>query len=262
MKERLDSLLVKKGLVRTRSQAQQLIKEGVVKVNSEVIQKPSFKANEGDDIVISKDHLWVGRGAEKLASAHRSFNFSFDGKIVGDMGASTGGFVEYSLFHGAKKVFAVDVGHDQLALSLREDPRVINLEGTNIKDGLDLEEDCDLVVVDLSFISLKLVLSSIISCLRSGGELIVLVKPQFEVGKQSIGKNGIVKDRSAILSALESIYDEFKKLDCFIVDVTACEVVGKTGNQEYFYHCVYEVSSESYSAPEFQKNELVNILAK
>jgi 23S rRNA (cytidine1920-2'-O)/16S rRNA (cytidine1409-2'-O)-methyltransferase len=260
MKERLDSLIVKKNMIRTRSQAQQLIKEGVVRVNGKVVNKPSFKADETDDVTIEKERLWVGRGAEKLASAHKSFKFSFEDKVVGDMGASTGGFVEYSLYHRAKKVFAVDVGHDQLDPSLREDPRVINLEGINIKEGLDLGELCDLIVVDLSFISLKLVLSPIVNCIRPEGELIVLVKPQFEVGKKAIGKNGIVKDRDAILASLETIYDEFKSLNCFIVNVTACEVVGKTGNQEYFFHCIYEVNPERYSAPEFHKKSLADTL--
>lgn len=260
MKERLDSLLVTKNLVKTRSQAQQLIKEGVVKVNGEVITKSSFKASVDDELLVEKEHQWVGRGADKLAGAFEDFNFSFEGKVVGDMGASTGGFVEFALLHGAKKVFAVDVGHDQLAEVLRQDPRVINKEGTNIKEGLSLEELCDLLVVDLSFISLTLVLEPMISTLKNGGEMVVLVKPQFEVGKSGLGKNGIVKDKKITLAALERIYDEFIKNNCKVVAVAPCRVIGKTGNQEYFFHCIYEGDGEGYSRTSFEREELKKII--
>lgn len=253
MKQRLDSLLVTRNLVRTRSQAQQFIKEGVVKVNGNIVSKPSMKVGEDDELVIEKDHQWVGRGAEKLAGAYEDFSFSLENKVVGDMGASTGGFVEFALLKGAKKVFAVDVGHDQLAPSLRDDDRVINLEGTNIKEGLSLEELCDVIVVDLSFISLKLVLDQIVSCARPAGDLVVLVKPQFEVGKQKLGKNGLVKDKKAALHCLEEIYEEFLKRSCRIIGVAPCRVIGKTGNQEYFFHCIYEGNEESYSAQGQQK---------
>lgn len=253
MKQRLDSLLVAKNLVRTRSQAQQFIKEGVVKVNGEIVSKASMKVGNEDELSIEKDHQWVGRGAEKLAGAFKDFNFSIENKVVGDMGASTGGFVEFALLKGAKKVFAVDVGHDQLAESLRENEQVVNMEGINIKEGLELDELCDLIVVDLSFISLKLVIDPILSVTKPGGELVVLVKPQFEVGKQKIGKNGLVKDKAATLQSLEEIYGEFTKRNCLVVSVAPCRVIGKTGNQEYFFHCIYEGEDESYSAPEDQR---------
>lgn len=246
-KERLDGQLVKIGLVSSRSQAQQLIKEGVVTVNGQVVSKASSKVGEGDEIAVNKDNLWVGRGAEKMAGAFEDFGFSFENKVVGDMGASTGGFVQFALYNGAKKVYAVDVGTDQLAKELIEDPRVINMEGTNIKDGLSLEEKCDLVVVDLSFISLNLVLKPIVSCLKEKGELVILVKPQFEVGREAIGKKGIVKDKSAVLHALEKTYDFLFELNSPVVKVAPCRIKGKTGNQEYFFYCIYDSSSPSYS---------------
>jgi 23S rRNA (cytidine1920-2'-O)/16S rRNA (cytidine1409-2'-O)-methyltransferase len=239
MKERLDQMLIQKNLAPTRSQAQLLIKEGVVFLNGQQVTKASLKCSELDTIEVHKDHLWVGRGAEKLAGAYDDFSLSFEEKVIGDMGASTGGFVEFALFHGAKKVFAVDVGRDQLAPSLRENSKVINLEGINIKEGLTLDEQCDLIVIDLSFISL--------------GEMVVLVKPQFEVGKEFIGKKGIVKSQEATLGCLEKIYDFLENQDCRVLNVAPCRVKGKTGNQEYFYHCVYEGPRSGYSRSQLTK---------
>ena len=256
MKERLDQMLIQKKLAPTRSQAQLLIKEGVVFLNGQQVTKASLKCSEMDTIEVHKNHLWVGRVAEKLAGAYDDFNLSFEEKVIGDMGASTGGFVEFALFHGAKKVFAVDVGRDQLAPSLRENSKVINLEGINIKEGLTLDEQCDLIVIDLSFISLTKVLENIITCLRSLGEMVVLVKPQFEVGKEFIGKKGIVKSQEATLGCLEKIYDFLENQDCRVLNVAPCRVKGKTGNQEYFYHCVYEGPRSGYSRS--QLTELIS----
>lgn len=234
---RLDQALVQRQLISTRSQAGQLIKEGAVSVNGSPIKKPSFQIREEDEIHIAKENLWVGRGAEKLAGAHADFSLDFKDKIVADMGASTGGFVEYSLYHGAKKVYAVDVGHDQLAQKLRDDSRVINREGTNIKNGVELEELCDLIVVDLSFISLTHVLEPIRACAKENGELVILVKPQFEVGRESLGKKGLVRDQSAVEEALEKIKETLQGLEMELLKVSPCRVKGnKSGNQEYFFY--------------------------
>lgn len=246
-KERLDGFLVKIGMVSSRSQAQQLIRDGVVIVNGSTVSKPSLKVDEGDDLKIVKDTLWVGRGAEKMAGAHEDFGFSFRDKITADMGASTGGFVQYALHHGAGKVYAIDVGTNQLAKELRADSRVINLEGTNIKNGLDLGEKCDLIVVDLSFISLKLVLLPVLNCLKTKGELVVLVKPQFEVGREFIGKKGLVKNHQAVYSALSGVFKYLSEQGCPVVMAAPCRLKGKTGNQEYFFYCIYDDSGASYS---------------
>lgn len=254
-KERLDGQLVVLGLVSTRSQAQQLIKEGVIFVNGKQVTKASTKIGEQDQVEVKKETLWVGRGAEKMAGAFQDFGFSFKDKIVGDMGASTGGFVQFALHQGAKKVYAVDVGRDQLAPELRQDPRVINREGTNIKDGLSLEDLCDLIVVDLSFISLTLVLEPILSCLRSKGELVLLVKPQFEVGRESIGKKGLVKDEKAIFDSLERIFDFLLERGCPVLKVAPCKIKGKTGNQEYFFYCVYDELLKGYSRDSLRTDE-------
>lgn len=244
MTERLDSLLVKLKLSPTRSKAQDLIKKGKVKVDGKVIEKASAKFSEEQKFEVDTAELYVGRGAEKLKGAHCDFSLSFEGKIIGDMGASTGGFVEYSLLHGAKKVYAVDVGHDQLAEKLRDDPRVINLEGTNIKNGLSFEEKCDLIVIDLSFISLTYVIEPILSVLKAKGEMAILVKPQFEVGKEGLGKNGIVKDSNAVIAALEKIYDHFLGRGFVIQKASPCTIAGKTGNQEYFFYGLYDKNAQ------------------
>lgn len=242
---RLDHALVTRELIQSRSQAQQLIKDGLVSVNGEVVLKPSFKIAKSDEIAIHKENLWVGRGAEKLAGAHQDFALSFTDKVVADMGASTGGFVEYALHFGAKKVFAVDVGHDQLAEKLKQDSRVVNLEGTNIKNGVTLSEPCDLVVVDLSFISLKLVLDPILSTLREGGEYAILVKPQFEVGQGALGKKGLVKDQHAVDEVLKEIENTLYEKGAPLLKKAPCRVKGnKSGNQEYFFYGKKEKRNE------------------
>ncbi len=239
MRERLDQFLVKLELVATRSQATQIIKNGEVQVDGEVITKPSYKCSSDQKIEVLKEHLYVGRGAQKMEGAYRDFALDFEGKIVGDMGASTGGFSEFALLKGAQKIYAVDVGHDQLAPKVANDERVINLEGTNIRDGLDPETFtplCDILVVDLSFISLSYVLEPMSKVLRVDGEFVILVKPQFEVGKSSLGKNGIVKDTEAIDEALERVKNECLENNLEVQKVCLCALKGKTGNQEYFYY--------------------------
>lgn len=240
MSDRLDATLVLRSLVSTRSKAQALIKEGKVLVNGQTILKTSFKCSEVDEILVNSEKIWVGRGAEKLKGAHEDFALSFENKVIGDMGASTGGFVEYVLNFGAQKVYAIDVGHDQLDSTLREDERVVNKEGINIKEGVHLEELCDLIVVDLSFISLTQVLAPMVACLKEGGEMITLVKPQFEVGRAALGKKGIAKDTQAIQESLLRIFDEMLGQGLKLKDARPCKVKGKTGNQEYFFYGIYD----------------------
>jgi 23S rRNA (cytidine1920-2'-O)/16S rRNA (cytidine1409-2'-O)-methyltransferase len=237
MKQRLDRLLLEKGLVTSRTQAANLISEGHVLVEGAVISKPSIKVSVESVIEISKELVFVGRGAHKIEGAFSQFNLSFEDKIVGDMGASTGGFTEFALYKGAQKVYAVDVGVDQLATKLKEDPRVINYEGLNIREGLPFA-DCDILVTDLSFISLNLVLAPMASCLVSGGEFVFLVKPQFEVGRVGLGKNGIVKDESLIISAILSVIEKCHDLELSVINCCACPLRGKMGNQEFFIYGV------------------------
>jgi len=251
MNERLDTLLVKLNLVSTRSKAQDLIKKGKVRVDGKVVVKASSKFTAEQEILVDSSDLFVGRGAEKLRGAHEDFDISFEDKVVGDMGASTGGFTEYALLNGAKKVYAVDVGHDQLDSRLKSDSRVINLEGKNIKEGLNFGEKCDLVVIDLSFISLIQVIDPILNILKNEGELLALVKPQFEVGKEGLGKNGIVKSKKHIQKSLIVLYDEFLKRDLIVKFFSPCKIKGRTGNQEYFFYCLYGRNQE------FLKREMI-----
>jgi len=238
MIDRLDIILVKKGLAQSRSQAAELIKESVIYLDGKVLKKSSQKVDFDSDIEVRKKNIFVGRGAHKLEGAYKDFELDFQEKVVGDMGASTGGFSEFALLNGAKRIYAVDVGHDQLAMTLRNNEKVKNLEGINIKDGLVLPELCDLIVVDLSFISLSLVLKNILNVLSSEGELVCLVKPQFEVGRSGIEKNGLVRDKVLIKEALIKIYKELYSLGCSLKGVKPCAIKGKTGNQEFFFYAV------------------------
>ncbi len=157
--------------------------------------------------------------------------------MIADIGASTGGFTEYALINGAMKVFAIDVGHDQLAKKLCDHEQVVNLEGTNIKNELNLGELCDMAVVDLSFISLKLVAHNIAKLLKNNGELVLLVKPQFEVGKEGIGKNGIVKDLDLVDKTLKELERYFESINILLINVIKWPIKGKSGNQEYLFYC-------------------------
>lgn len=256
MIDRLDIILVKKGLAQSRSQAAELIKENVVFWEGKVLKKPSQKIAIDSDIEVRKNNIFVGRGAHKLEGAFKDFQLDFKNKLVGDMGASTGGFTEFALQNGASKVYAVDVGHDQLAISLRNNEKVINLEGINIKDGLDLPELCDLIVVDLSFISLTLVLKNILSVLREDGELVCLVKPQFEVGRSGIEKNGLVRDKTLIKKSLLTIYKELSRLGCSVRGIEPCAIKGKTGNQEFFFYAVKGKLDKVVEEEDIQKMEI------
>ncbi len=209
MKKRIDQILVERGLVESRSKASALIKEGKVLLNGESSFKPSLKLTEEEiqTLEVNDEDNFVGRGAKKLLGALEKFNIKVDDLICADVGASTGGFTQVLLTNGASKVYAIDVGHDQLAKSLREDERVINYEGINIRHGIELDEKVDLVVADLSYISLRLTLEPMLKLLQPNGQAIILVKPQFEVGKENVGKGGIVKDNEIVMKTLFELYD-------------------------------------------------------
>ncbi|EQC47274.1 TlyA family RNA methyltransferase [Bacteriovorax sp. Seq25_V] len=252
--ERLDKLLVDRGLVDTRSKAQQLIEEGVVLVDGIVVSKASLRT-DSEDIVVNKKNIYVGRGAHKIEGALEDFQVDPAGMIVADVGASTGGFTEFVLEKGASKVFAIDVGHDQLAPKLREDDRVVNMEGTNIRELDSMNGTCDLAVVDLSFISLKLVLENILALLKDSGEAIVLIKPQFEVGKKNLNKQGVCKDQKVIEDTILDLYRWSNTMNYFIKGFSFCHIKGKTGNQEYFFHYDRKLSTHGIT-----EMDLLNIL--
>ncbi len=235
MKKRIDRILFEKELASSRTQASDLISDGHVSVDGVKILKPSLKFSLDIHIEIKKEQIFVGRGAHKIEGACAEFNLSFKNKIVGDMGASTGGFTEFVLHLGAQKVYAVDVGVGQLAEKLVVDERVVNCEGLNIKEGLPFD-DCDILVADLSFISLKKVIGPMNSGLKVNGEFLFLVKPQFEVGKKGLGKKGVVKDCELITNSVLEVVDFCHHEGLNVTSCCACPIKGKTGNQEFFIY--------------------------
>lgn len=232
MSERLDKTLVQRGMLKTRSQASMLIKQGDVLVNGKKETKASLQITQEDELSLVTRDLYVGRGALKLMHAMREFKIDFQNKVIADCGASTGGFTQIALQAGAKKIYAIDVGHDQLDETLKQNPRVENLEGVNLKNDFSLSEKVDICVVDLSFISITLTFQTIHSLLKPGGVAIVLIKPQFEAGRKRLGKNGIVKkeDLSEIISEVETW---FKENNFHIKNIIESPIEGKTGNLEY-----------------------------
>ena len=234
MNERIDIVLVKLKYATTRSQARLLVKEGVVYYKGKKVEKPGFLVSS-EEIVVKKEKTFVGRGGDKLEGALEEMKLDLKDQLIADVGASTGGFTDVVLRRGAKKVYAIDVGQDQLANELRKDKRVINYEGINIKNGLDLPEKVDFCVVDLSFISLKLVLEEIFKLVHEEGKALVLVKPQFEAGLDKVGKKGVVKDPGVRLEVLLELFDWCFERRIYVENFLPSSVQGKKGNQEYFF---------------------------
>lgn len=232
---RLDSELVARGLSRSRERAKEMIRSGSVTVNGRTAKKPSDEVMDSDVIASSVKEEYVGRGALKLEKAVSEFSIDLKGMVCLDIGASTGGFTDLMLQNGAKKVYAVDVGHGQLAPTLAADSRVVNMEGTDIRNVFaeDIGGQADFISVDVSFISLTKILPKMYELLRDGACCAVLIKPQFEAGKSDIGKKGIVKDRKVHMRVLSEI-DSFALYVGFITEkYTFSPVKGGSGNIEY-----------------------------
>ena len=232
---RLDSELVSRGIARSRERAKEMVKAGAVTVNGRTAKKASDEVTAEDVIESSEQEVYVGRGALKLEKAAQAFGLDFTGRVCLDIGASTGGFTEYMLMHGAARVYAVDVGHGQLADSLRRDGRVVNMEGTDIREVTPdmIGGSADFISVDVSFISLTKILPKMYELLSADGCAAVLVKPQFEAGRSDIGKRGVVKDRKVHERILGEI-DSFARLMGFApVGCTFSPVRGGSGNIEY-----------------------------
>jgi 23S rRNA (cytidine1920-2'-O)/16S rRNA (cytidine1409-2'-O)-methyltransferase len=236
-KLRADEALVRQGLAPSRSRAQALIMAGSVYLKDQQIKKPGQPVSEDAPLHLKeKDHPWVSRGGLKLAHALEYFNLSLEGKTVIDVGASTGGFSDVALKGGALKVYAVDVGKGQLDWSLRNDPRVVVMEGVNARylTAEDIPEAVDAIVCDASFISLKTILPAPLALLKPGGLLIALIKPQFEVGKGKVGKGGVVRDPALHEEVVEDIRAWFEGLGGYqVLGVTASPVTGPKGNIEF-----------------------------
>ncbi len=235
IKDRADKMLVEAKLTSTRSQALLLIEEGVVFYQNKLVEKASQQVS-AEGLEVRKDVQYVSRGAHKIEGALARFQVDVKGLIVADVGASTGGFTDYVLRSGATKVYCLDVGHDQLAQSLREDPRVENHEGVNIKFPFEIKEKVDLAVVDLSFISLKLVLKNIFDLVKPQGKIVALLKPLFEVVQSGLDGNGIVKSEGHRLVMLHEIKEWCKAQGFVLVDQCESPILGKNGNKEYFFY--------------------------
>lgn len=238
-KERLDKILVEKGLVEGRERAKALIMAGQVSVDGAVINKAGMKISPDSDIKVKKELFpYVSRGGEKLEGFFKKFPLHLKDKIAVDIGASTGGFTHCLLQRGVKRVYAIDVGYGQLDWHLRNDRRVINMEKVNIRclDPLTIKDRIDLATIDVSFISLELVLPEVAKILKDEGEIIALVKPQFEVGKEEVEKKGIIKDKEKHKRVLFRIAALAKRLGWKIKGMAASPILGAKGNREYFIY--------------------------
>ncbi len=236
-KERLDKLLVDRGLAETREKARALIMAGQVYVNGQRVEKAGTKVREEAKIELKGEGLpFVSRGGLKLAHALKEFGIRVKGLTCADIGASTGGFTDCLLQAGAKKVYAIDVGKGQLHYKLRRDPRVVLMEGVNARylQAEDLPEPVDLVTIDVSFISLTKILPAALNILKPGGEIVALIKPQFEVGPEKVGKGGVVRDPKLHQEVLAKISHFARdKLGLEVLGVTASPILGPAGNKEF-----------------------------
>ncbi|HZG14137.1 MAG TPA: TlyA family RNA methyltransferase [Candidatus Bathyarchaeia archaeon] len=251
-KERLDVLLVDRGLYETREKAKAAVMAGLVIVAGERCDKPGTKFSEDVAITVKGElHPYVSRGGLKLEKAIREFEIDLKDKIMMDIGASTGGFTDCALQHGAKKVYAIDVGYGQLAWSLRQDERVVVMERTNFRhldpDAFPYEKP-DMASIDVSFISLKLILPVLYRFLQDGGQVVALVKPQFEAGKEKVGKNGIVRDPDIHLEVLQGIAGYAASIGLAVRGVSFSPITGGEGNIEFLLHLQKAVPTEEETA--------------
>ncbi len=247
-KERLDVLLVSRGLAETRTKAQAIIMSGDVYVGGQKADKPGMSYEDTVDIEVRGQACpYVSRGGLKLEKALRDFGVDPTGYVCSDSGASTGGFTDCLLQQGAARVFAIDVGYGQLAWKIRQDPRVVCMERTNIRyvQPEDLGEPLDLSVVDVSFISLKIVLPAIARLLKPTGQVLCLIKPQFEAGKEKVGKKGVVRDPAVHQEVLEHFVALADELGFTIRNLTFSPVKGPEGNIEFLGHLSREAGTRN-----------------
>ena len=248
-KIRLDKLLLERGIVPSRERGQALILAGKVLVDGQKVEKSGASVNDDAEIrLLGEDLKYVSRGGLKLEHALAHWKINVAGKTCLDVGASTGGFTDCLLQHGAARVIAVDTGHGQIAFQFRNDPRVRLLEKTNARylTPEQLGETADLIVMDVSFISATLVLPAAIAAAfppgaeeRFGRELIVLVKPQFEAGRDKVGKGGIVRDPEVQQQAVEKVRNAVKSLGAVSTNVTESPILGAEGNREFLVHAKF-----------------------
>ncbi len=239
MKERLDVLLVQRGLTESREKAKAIIMSGCVFVNNEKEDKAGQSFDVDAVIEVRGNTLkYVSRGGLKLEKAMANFDVTTEGKICMDVGASTGGFTDCMLMNGAVRVYSVDVGHGQLAWKLRNDERVICMEGTNIRylTPSDVADIIDFASIDVSFISLTKVLKVVYELLSASGEIVCLIKPQFEAGREKVGKNGVVRDKSVHQEVIGIVIDFAEHNGFQVMNLDYSPIKGPKGNIEYLLH--------------------------
>ena len=237
-RQRLDKILVERRLVDSREEGRGRILAGEVWVNDQPVTKVGTLIEESAAVRLKPTSPYVSRGGIKLAKALQEFSVDLNGKIVLDVGASTGGFTDCVLTHGAKQVYAVDVGYGQLHWKLRNDPRVLVLEKTNIRylNVSDLPGPADFATIDVSFISLRLVLPQVRTLLSTDGAIIALIKPQFEVGKGKVGKGGVVRFHEEHMRVVDEISDAATRLGYNVRAVIESPLLGPKGNKEFFIY--------------------------
>lgn len=233
---RLDQVLVAQGLVTSRERAQAMVRAGLVSVEGQAVDQPDRLVDPAVALVLRGSNGYVSRGGEKLAGALNDFGLDVAGRSCVDVGASTGGFTDVLLRRGAASVIAIDVGYGQLAWSLRQDPRVTVLERVNIRYLDRLPIPADLAVIDVSFISLRLVLPRVRTLVDVPGDVLALVKPQFEVGKGAVGKGGVVRDTSQHRAVLDELRRFAGDAGYAVLNETASPILGAKGNREFFLH--------------------------
>lgn len=225
-----------RGLAESRSRARALILANDVLVNGQPVTKAGANVRDEDDVALRALPRFVSRGGEKLDHAIETFRIAVSGKVAADFGASTGGFTDCLLQHGAERVYAIDVGYGQLAERLRRDPRVIVMDRVNVRALAELPEPIDLVTIDVSFIGLRLVLPAAANVLGKKGEVIALVKPQFEAGREYLEKGGVVRDPAVHRRVLEETFRAAAGANLAVVGLTASPLRGPAGNVEFLAH--------------------------
>ena len=262
-KERLDVLLVEQGFFESRENAKRHIMAGVILVNDVPVDKPGTKIPSDAKLRIKGTVMpYVGRGGFKLEKAIQAFRLSVQGVVMADIGASTGGFTDCALQHGAAKVYAIDVGYNQLDWKLRNDSRVVNLEKTNIKDVTlaTLGEKVDFIATDISFISVLKIFPAAKEILKPAGHIVILIKPQFEAGREKVGKGGIVREeethRDVIGSVTEAAYQE----GFSTCALTFSPIKGGAGNIEFLAHLRFSKAADGASFP--SEEEIQNVVAE
>ena len=248
MKERLDVLLVKQGLAESREKAKAIIMSGIVYVDGDKEDKAGSSFPENAVIEVRGNTLkYVSRGGLKLEKAMTHFDVTLEGKVCMDVGSSTGGFTDCMLQNGAVKVYAVDVGHGQLAWKLRNDERVVCMEKTNIRyvTSNDIKDEIEFSSIDVSFISLTKVLGPVKNLLTKEGEIVCLIKPQFEAGREKVGKKGVVREKSVHLEVIQAVISHAKSIGFAILHLEYSPIKGPEGNIEYLLHLKNHQEDES-----------------